>query len=98
MKTITINGREWKLKQNIKALIMFEKLTDKPFKLESFSDFVTLLYCCILANNFEHLDYNEFLEYLDENPQNITELSEFLQQENNQTELLSGKTTSKKKK
>ena len=98
MKTFTIKGKEWKLRQNIKALIMFEKLTDKPFKLESFSDFVTLLYCCVLANNFDHLDYNDFLDWLDENPQNITELSEFLQNENKQTELLSGAIDSKKKK
>lgn len=99
MKKITINGKTYNFKQNLKAMIMYEKMTDKPFNITTFTDIITLMYCCIIASNEdEYIGFNEFLEALDNQPELLSELSDLIAKEQEKTALLSGNEKASKKK
>lgn len=79
MKTITINNKEYKIKYSIRALFIFEQITGKPFKVETLLDNYIFFYSMILANNKdEALDWNDFLDALDDNPNLLEEMNEVL--------------------
>ncbi|MGM9799559.1 MAG: hypothetical protein ACI30M_02600 [Muribaculaceae bacterium] len=98
MKKIKINGKTYNFKQNLKAMIMYEKMTDKPFSIQTFTDIITLMYCCIIASNEEYIGFNEFLEALDNNSELLSELSDLIAKEQEKTALLSGNEKASKKK
>ena len=99
MKKITINGKTYNFKQNLKAMIMYEKMTDKPFNITTFTDIITLMYCCIIASNEDdYIGFNEFLEALDNQPELLSELSDLIAKEQEKTTLLSGNEKASKKK
>jgi hypothetical protein len=63
---ITINGKKYKVKYTIRALFIFERITNKAFKIETLLDNYLFFYSMILANNKENvLDWEEFLDALD---------------------------------
>lgn len=77
MKTITIKDKEYKIKYSIRALFIFEQITGKPFKIETLLDNYIFFYSMILANNKdEALDWNDFLDALDDNPNLLEEMNE----------------------
>jgi hypothetical protein len=42
-------GKSYQLKYNIRAIVLFEKLADKPFTLACTSDWVIFLYAMLLS-------------------------------------------------
>ena len=42
-------GKSYQLKYNIRAIVLFEKLSDKPFTLACTSDWVIFLYAMLLS-------------------------------------------------
>ena len=79
MKTIIINNKEYKIKYSIRALFIFEQITGKPFKVETLLDNYIFFYSMILANNKDEvLDWNDFLDALDDNPNLLEEMNEVL--------------------
>lgn len=75
--TITINGKEYKVKYTIRALFIWEQIMKRPFKIETMLDTYTLFYSILLANNDnEVLDWNEFLDALDDDPQLFNTLND----------------------
>lgn len=77
MKTITIKDKEYKIKYSIRALFIFEQITGKPFKIETLLDNYIFFYSMILANNKDEvLDWNDFLDALDDNPNLLEEMNE----------------------
>lgn len=42
-------GKSYQLKYNIRAIVLFEKLSDKPFTLTCTSDWVIFLYAMLLS-------------------------------------------------
>lgn len=82
MKTVTINGTDYKVKYTIRALFIFEQITGKPFKMETTLDSYLFFYSMILANNKENpLDWDTFLDALDENPKLLKTMEQIMTEE-----------------
>lgn len=53
-QVINIDGKEYGLSYNLRAMILFEKIADKPFSIEGVTDWVMLAYSCFLSANPEN--------------------------------------------
>lgn len=83
MTNITINGKEYNVKYSIRALMLFEQITDKNFEISSIMDKHIFYYCLLLASNKDcSLDWDEFIDALDENPQMYKEIEKVLEDYN----------------
>lgn len=74
---ITIKDKIIKLKYGFKAMMIYERIEDKAFAPSSMSDVIMFFYSCILAANADVL-FDDFIDWLDENPEKVTEFSNFL--------------------
>lgn len=105
MKTITINGIEYKVKYTIRALFLMEQITGKPFEIKTLLDNYLFFYCMILANNKDKekiLGWDEFIDALDNDKDLMKQLTDIQIEEQKKNELLAddkdkeGKTSKKK--
>ena len=105
MKTITINGEDYKVKYTIRALFLMEQITGKPFEIKTLLDNYLFFYCMILANNKDKekiLGWDEFVDALDDDKELMKQLTEIQMEEQKKNELLAddkdkeGKTSKKK--
>ena len=88
MKTININGKDYKVKYTIRALFIFEQITGKAFKLETMLDSYIFYYSMILANNKDQvLQWDEFLDALDENPKLLQNMEKVMKEEDGKNSL-----------
>ena len=88
MKTISINGKDYKVKYTIRALFIFEQITGKAFKLETMLDSYIFYYSMILANNKDQvLQWDEFLDAIDENPKLLQEMEKVMKEEDGKNSL-----------
>lgn len=79
MKTITIKGKEYKIKYSLRAMFIFEAIKQEPFKIETLLDNYVFLYAMILANNPDNvLNWDDFIDTLDNDPKIYKELMEIL--------------------
>lgn len=85
---ITINGKEYKVKPTIRAMFIFEQITKKSFKIETLLDNYIYFYSLILANNDDVLDWDEWLDALDNDVTIYQQLSDVLTQNSKIEELL----------
>ena len=68
-KNININGTDYTLKPGMKAIIIFEKLTDKAFSLKNTTDIITYIYSTMLAGTPNmRLGFDELLDAIDDDP------------------------------
>lgn len=75
--TITINNKEYKLKYTIRALFIFEQITNRPFEIRNTMDNYLFFYCMILANNPDCLlEWDEFIDAMDNDSTLITQLNQ----------------------
>ena len=105
MKTITINGEDYKVKYTIRALFLMEQITGKPFEIKTLLDNYLFFYCMILANNKDKekiLGWDEFIDALDNDKELMKQLTDIQIEEQKKNELLAddkekeGKTSKKK--
>ena len=69
MTRITINGVDYTLKPGMKAIIIFEKLTDKEFSIKNTTDIVTYIYSAMLSGTpGMKLGFDELLDAMDADP------------------------------
>ena len=88
MKTISINGKDYRVKYTIRALFIFEQITGKAFKLETMLDSYIFYYSMILANNKDQvLQWEEFLDALDENPKLLQDMEKVMKEEDGKNSL-----------
>lgn len=72
---ITINKTDYEVKYTIRALFIFEQITGKSFEINTVLDNYVFLYSMILANNKENpLEWDVFIDALDNDPKIITQL------------------------
>lgn len=90
---ITIKNKTIKLKKTFRSLIAYESATGKAFNPKTVTESIMYFYCVIIASDMElELTYDEFMDWLDDNP---TALQDFTQWLISQTEIES-KLTKKK--
>lgn len=83
-QTIKIKNKNYKFKYTIRALFIFEQITNKPFKVQTLLDNYIFFYSVLLASNREKEDvitWDEFLDELDKNPQLFHDIQKLLDSE-----------------
>lgn len=73
---VKINGTEYEVKYTIRALFIFEQITEKSFSLDSTLDNYIFFYSMILANNNgeKPLSWDDFIEAIDTDPSLTSQL------------------------
>ena len=88
MNTITIKGKEYKVKGTIRAMFMFEQITKKAFAIETMLDNYIYFYSLLLANNDDVMEWDEFIDALDDDPNIYIQLNKILIKNSKIDELL----------
>lgn len=76
---VQIKDKDLELKYGFRAMMLYEKITDKSFMPQGLFDVVMFFYASVLAADRELiLSLDEFLDWLDENPHKAGEFSDWL--------------------
>ena len=76
---VQIKDRELEIKYTFRAMLIYEKITDKSFMPTGLYDIVMFFYSSILASDKDLiLTFDEFIDWIDENPYVVGEFSEWL--------------------
>ena len=77
---VQILGRDIELKATFRAYIIFENITGKSFQqLSTLADVLTFFYATILGSaKTTDISFDDFLDFIDENPNVVTEFSEWM--------------------
>jgi hypothetical protein len=74
---ITIKDKDIELKNTLRSMIMYENITEKSFNPETVTDIITYMYCVVVASSNDYtLTFDEFINYVDENPTIFDEFGE----------------------
>lgn len=95
MNTIKINETEYKIKPTVRAMFLFEQITKKPFKIENMLDNYVYFYSLILANNDDILEWNDFIDSLDNDPTIYGQLLDILNKSQKIDDILNTKDETK---
>lgn len=80
---ITIKDKVYKLKYTIRALFIFEQITNRQFAIKNITDTYIFLYSVLLANNPDmELSFEELINYCDDDITIINNFNKFLLNEN----------------
>ena len=76
---VTYNEKTYELKYSFRALMIYENITGKSFNPKTVSDIIFFFYS-VLCSTAKHdvIDFDNFIEMLDEHPELITEFSGWL--------------------
>lgn len=97
--TITINNKEYKLKYTIRALFIFEQITNRPFEIRNTMDNYLFFYSMLLANNPDNLlDWDEFIDAMDNDSTLITQLNKVIEDSTKKNQLFNEDTDNGEKK
>ena len=99
MRKIIIKGKEYKIKQTLRSLFIFEQITNRPFKIETLLDNYIYFYSVILANNKDNvIEWDEFIDAVDENPALLNEFTKMNEEQNKFDDLFSAESEKGEKK
>lgn len=91
MKTVKIKGKKYNFKYTIRALFVFEAITNKQFQISNLFDNYVFLYSILVANNPDNtLLFDDFINALDEDPKIYEQLNSILNEHNKMQEVLDG--------
>lgn len=78
-KTITINGTDYTVKPGMRAIIIFETITEEAFHLKTTTDILTYFLASILAGTPDSkLVFDELLDAIDSQPELMKQLSDLI--------------------
>ena len=76
---INILGKDIELKYSFKALMIFENIKGESFNPQTISDIIIFFYSVILGSDRNlSLEFDDFISWLDDNPEKMTEFSSWL--------------------
>lgn len=76
---ITINNKTITLKRTFRSLIAYESATGKAFNPKTVTESIMYFYCVIIASDMElELTYDEFMDWLDDNPKALQDFTQWL--------------------
>jgi len=80
---ITINDKEIKLKKTFRSVIAYEQAMKQTFNPITISEVIMYFYCVIIASDTElEITYDDFLTWLDDNPNSLSEFTQWLKMMN----------------
>ena len=81
---ININKKRITLKYTIRAMMMYENMTQKSFAPTTLTDVITFMYCVVVASAKDYsITFDEFITYLDEHADAVNKFAEWLQDSGN---------------
>lgn len=96
---ITIKDKTITLKRTFRSLIAYESATGKAFNPKTVTESIMYFYCVIIASDMElELTYDEFMDWLDENPTALQEFTQWLIEQSEIESKLTKKKTVRTKK
>lgn len=86
---VKVKDKEVELKFSFRAYMFFEDITGHSFAGATMSETVTFLYCIVLASCSDYsIKFDDFLDTIDENPNIITEMTDWLMTNDKMTTML----------
>lgn len=100
MNTIKIKDKEYNIKYSLRTLFIFEQITGRPFEINTLLDNYIFFYSMILASNKndEPLDWDDYIDALDNDPNLIKQMSEIIASQQKQDKLFNTDNAEGKKK
>lgn len=94
---VTINEKTIKLKKTFRSLIAYESATGKAFNPTTITESIMYFYCVIIASDMEfELTYDEFMDWLDDNPTALQDFTQWLIEQSEIENKLTKKKSTKK--
>ena len=94
--TLTIKDKEIELKYSFKAMMIFENIKGESFNPKTVSDIIIFFYSTILGSDRNlSLEFDDFISWLDDNPEKMTEFSNWLSSVVNKNKFISPEMTEK---
>ena len=76
---IKIKNQEIELKRTMRSFIAYEQITNKPFNPKNLTDLIVYFYSVVIASKPDaEINLNEFISFLDENPDLFQEFNEWI--------------------
>ena len=87
---VKIKDREVELKYSLRSVMLYENIQKKSFAPETTTDVLVFMFCVIVGSDKDlQLDFNEFLDMIDDNPNLVVEFSNWLVAETTKNNQLS---------
>ncbi len=94
--TISIYNKEVELKQTLRALFIYEKITNEMFNPSTLTNIVIYFYSVVMASDKNiAISFEEFTDWLDNNMNELTNFTNWLAQINNKNGFINGNTDNK---
>ena len=76
---VTFNEKEYELKYSFRAYMIYENIMDKSFSPKGLTDMIVFFYSSLLAAaKGDTIKYEDFLDWLDDNPDELSKFSNWL--------------------
>lgn len=93
---ISIYNKEVELKQTLRALFIYEKITNEMFNPSTLTNIVIYFYSVVMASDKNlAISFEEFTDWLDNNMNELTNFTTWLAQVNNKNGFINGNTDNK---
>lgn len=84
---VSLNNQEVELKNSFRSLMIYEKMTGENFNPKGISEIILYFYATICASWKEcNVDVESFIDWLDENPEQLNEFSKWMSELNAKNE------------
>lgn len=89
---VEINGKPYEFRYSLRAMFVFETITEKPFEIKTMFDTYVFSYACLVSNpDNPSLDFNDYIDWCDTHPEVMDEFNDFLNREMRMRENLGSK-------
>ena len=89
---ITIQDKSYEFKYSLRAMFVFESITDKPFEVKTLFDTYVFCYSCLVSNpDNPTLDFNDFIDWCEKYPEVMEEFNKFIEAQTKVKETVSPK-------
>lgn len=94
---ITINEKKITLKKSFRSLIAYESAMGKTFNPTTITESIMYFYCVIISSDSDiELSFDNFMDWLDDNPNSLKEFTQWLIEQNEIENKLTKKKSTKK--
>lgn len=95
--TITIKDKTITLKKTFRSLIAYESAMGKTFNPTTITESIMYFYCVIISSDSDiELSFDNFMDWLDENPTALQDFTQWLIEQNTIENKLTKKKSTKK--
>lgn len=96
---IKIKDQDYNLKYSIRALLLYERITGRGIQIDTLADQIQFFYCLLLASNPDmELTFDQFIDAIDNEEIDITQIQQFVIDQQKRQDELKNKTDKPNKK